>query len=230
MENGPSELDARLAVRLRGLRVERGLTLDGLAERAGVSRSMISLVERGESSPTASVLHRLATGLGTTLASLFDGEEKAEASPLARRVDQVCWRDPETGYVRRNLSPPRFPSPIELVEVVLPPGVRVAYDAVPSSVGIEQQVWVLEGAVELTVGTKTHRLVEGDCLAMRVDRPLSATRPTAPPATSWRSPPTGRGRRAAGPPVIPSTVRRSRYDRSRLDRARRRPGPARGPG
>jgi transcriptional regulator with XRE-family HTH domain len=182
MEHRVSEVDGRLAARLRGLRKERGLTLDGLAERAGVSRSMISLVERGESSPTASVLHRLATGLGTTLASLFAEEEKPGASPLAQRADQVCWRDPETGYVRRNLSPPGFPSPIELVEVVLPPGVRVAYDAVPSSVGIEQQVWMLEGEVELTVGTKTHRLVEGDCLAMRVDRPTAFRNPTDRPA------------------------------------------------
>ena len=140
MEYESSEADARLAARLRGLRTERGFTLDGLAERAGVSRSMISLVERGESSPTASVLHRLATGLGTTLASLFAEEERPEASPVARRADQAVWRNPETGYVRRNLSPTGFPSPIELVEVVLPPGARVSYDGVPRSVGLNQQI------------------------------------------------------------------------------------------
>lgn len=140
---------------------------------------MISLIERGESSPTASVLHRLATGLGTTLASLFADEEKSsEASPLARRADQLAWRDPETGYLRRNLSPPGFPSPIELVEVILPPGARVAYDGVPRSVGIDQQVWVLEGEIELTVGADTHRLAVGDCLAMRVDRPTAFRNPT----------------------------------------------------
>jgi transcriptional regulator with XRE-family HTH domain len=166
------------------LRAERGLTLDGLAGRAGVSRSMISLVERGESSPTAAVLHRLATGLGTTLASLFAEEGRFEASPVARRADQPAWRDPETGYLRRNLSPPGFLSPIELVEVILPLGARIAYDIVPRSIGICQQVWVLEGAIELTAGSDTHHLAVGDCLAMRVDRPPSATRPTGPPATS----------------------------------------------
>jgi len=155
------------------LRLECGLTLDGLAGRAGVSRSMISLIERGESSPTASVLHRLATGLGTTLASLFAEEERFDVSALARRVDQHAWRDPETGYLRRNLSPPGFPSPIELVEVILPPGARVAYDGVPRSIGISQQVWVLEGEIELTVGADIHRLAAGDCLAMRVDRPTA---------------------------------------------------------
>ena len=162
--------------------MERGLTLDGLSERAGVSRSMISLIERGESSPTASVLHRLATGLGTTLASLFAEEERSEASPLVRRADQSAWRDPETGYVRRNLSPPGFPSPIELVEVILPPGAHVAYDGVPRSTGISQQVWMLEGEIALTVGTDTDRLAAGDCLAMRVDRPTAFRNPTDQPA------------------------------------------------
>jgi transcriptional regulator with XRE-family HTH domain len=182
MEHGSSGADARLAVRLRGLRAERGLTLDGLAERSGVSRSMISLVERGESSPTAAVLHRLATGLGTTLATLFAEEGRSEASPVARRADQSAWRDPETGYVRRNLSPPGFPSPIELVEVILPPGALVAYDGVPPSIGIGQQVWVLEGEIELTLGAETHRLAVGDCLAMRVDRPTAFRNPNDRPA------------------------------------------------
>src|SRR3977135_2289248 len=104
------DMDARLAARLRALRSAAGLTLEALAESSGVSRSMISLIERGESSPTANVLDRLAAGLGVTMASLFDQNPKAEASPLARRADQESWTDPETGYTRRNLSPPGFPS------------------------------------------------------------------------------------------------------------------------
>jgi transcriptional regulator with XRE-family HTH domain len=177
MESTLSTIHVRLAARLRRLRAERGLTLEGLAERAGVSRSMISLVERGESSPTAAVLDRLAAGLGVTLASMFADEARAEASPLARRVDQPSWRDPETGYVRRNLSPPSYPSPIELVEVVLPAGARVAYDTGTRAVGISQQLWVLEGQVELTMGEVAHRLGVGDCLAMRVDRPTAFRNP-----------------------------------------------------
>jgi transcriptional regulator with XRE-family HTH domain len=168
------DLTARLAARLRGLRSERGLTLERLAERAGVSRSMISLVERGESSPTAAVLDRIAAGLGVTLASLFAAEPRADAAPLLRRADQVDWRDPETGYVRRNLSPPGYPSPIELVEVVLPARTRVAYDTVATrAAGVSQQVWVLDGHVDLTLGTATHHLAPGDCLAMRLDRPVA---------------------------------------------------------
>lgn len=181
MEYEASEVEVRLSARLRGLRAERGLTLDGLAGRSGVSRAMISLIERGESSPTASVLHRLATGLGTTLSSLFDEEERSGASPLARRADQIAWRDPETGYVRRNLSPPGFSSPIELVEVVLPAGARVAYDTARPG-GFGQQIWALEGEFEFTVGEEVHRLAEGDCLAVLVDRPTVFRNPTGQPA------------------------------------------------
>ena len=60
-----------IAARVRQLRAERGLSLDGLAERSGVSRSMISLIERAETSPTAVVLEKLAAALDTTLAGLF---------------------------------------------------------------------------------------------------------------------------------------------------------------
>lgn len=182
MESAGSDIDARLAARLRALRAERGLTLDGLAERSGVSRSMISLVERGESSPTANVLDRLAAGLGTTLASLLAEGERGDASPLARRADQPSWRDPGTGYLRRNLSPPGFPSPIELVEVVVPPGARVAYDAVPRMAAVHQQVFVIEGGIRLSVGEDAHDLAEGDCLAMRLDRPIVFHNPADRPA------------------------------------------------
>ncbi|MCG7391404.1 XRE family transcriptional regulator [Microvirga sp. ACRRW] len=166
-----SNINAHLAERLRGLRVERGLTLDALAERTGVSRSMISLIERGESSPTAVVLDKLAAGLGVTLASLFAEQESAVASPLARRADQRVWRDPDTGYLRRNLSPSGFPSPMELVEVIMPAGARVAYDTGRRSVGVSQQIWIIEGEIELGLGDETYRLLAGDCLCMDIEQP-----------------------------------------------------------
>ncbi|MGY2048588.1 helix-turn-helix domain-containing protein [Methylobacterium sp. JK268] len=176
-----STLDQRLAERLRSLRAARGLTLDALAQRSGVSRSMISLIERAESSPTASVLERLAAGLGLPLAALFAVDPRDEASPLSRRTDQQSWRDPGTGYHRRALSPPGFPTPLDLVEVELPPGVTVAYDSTRAP-PLEQQVWVLDGAVTITIGDAVHALGTGDCLAMRVDRPVAFHNPTDRPA------------------------------------------------
>ena len=173
MEQSGAEIESRIASRLKDLRTRQELTLDELSRRSGVSRSMISLIERAESSPTANVLDKLSASLGVTLASLFAPEERGDAAPLARRADQPEWRDPETGYIRRNLSPPGFPSPIELVEVVLPAGARVAYDSGFREPHVDQQVLVLEGAVEVTVGETHHRLDAGDCLAMQLDRPVS---------------------------------------------------------
>ena len=114
---------------------------------------MISLVERGESSPTAVVLEKIATGLGVPLATLFD-DASAPASPVSRRDDRTTWRDPQSGYVRRNISPANFPSPIQVVEIVLPAGARVAYETGARDVSIHQQVWVQEGTIEVTLGAR----------------------------------------------------------------------------
>src|SRR5688572_31433650 len=115
MDTGGSDVNRRIASRIRELRATRGDSLDALAARSGVSRSMISLVERGESSPTAVVLEKLAAGLGVTLASLFDmppARTEAPRGPVARRADQLEWKDPASGYVRRNISPPGVPQPM----------------------------------------------------------------------------------------------------------------------
>src|ERR1700748_1286447 len=99
-----SDIDGRIGARVRALRDERGLTFEGLAERADVSRAMLSRIERGESSPTAQLLNKVCGGLGVTLSALFADPSEA-ASPLSRRENQPIWRDPATQYVRRAVSP-----------------------------------------------------------------------------------------------------------------------------
>lgn len=177
MKEPDGQLNQRIAQRVRDLRAASGLSLDALAAQCGVSRSMISLIERGESSPTAVVLERLATGLGVALASLFD-EPQAAPGPVARHADQPLWRDPHSGYVRRNVSPAGFPSPIQIVEVAFPPRARVAYETGAREPQIHQQVWVLEGSIDITLGEERHRLNAGDCLAHVLDRPMSYHNPT----------------------------------------------------
>jgi transcriptional regulator with XRE-family HTH domain len=167
----------RIAQRVRDLRTARGLSLEALAQGSGVSRSMISLIERAESSPTAVVLERLAMGLGVSLASLFDAPEPG-ASPVSRRAEQALWQDPHSGYVRRNVSPAGMGSPLQIVEVQFPPKARVAYETGPREPVVHQQIWVLEGRIEVTVGTTLHKLEAGDCLALVLDQPLSYFNPT----------------------------------------------------
>jgi transcriptional regulator with XRE-family HTH domain len=184
MEEAAADLNGRIAERVRELRAARALSLDALAARSGVSRSMISLVERGESSPTAVVLEKLAAGLGVTMAAMFEAPRSAAEAggPIARRDEQPVWRDPGSGYVRRNVSPAGATLPMQIVEVEFPPKARVAFESGARDVAIHQQVWVLEGTIEITVGDDRHRLRDGDCLAMQLDRPTMFHNPTRKPA------------------------------------------------
>ena len=175
------DINARIASRVRALRGDLGMTLDALAAKCDVSRSMISLVERGESSPTAVVLEKIASGLSVPLASLFDDPDAAP-NPLSRRVDRTPWRDPQSGYLRRNISPASFPSPIQLVEVILPAGAKVAYETGARDVTVHQQIWVQQGSVEVTVGRVTYPLSEDDCLAMQLNAPTAFRNRTHKPA------------------------------------------------
>ncbi|KQO19961.1 helix-turn-helix domain-containing protein [Acidovorax sp. Leaf78] len=176
------DINTRIAQRLRDLRTARGYSLETLAERSGVSRSNISLIERGQSSPTAAVLDKLAIGLSVALASFFedssDSDHGAAPSPLIRAADQPQWQDPASGYVRRRLSPPA-PSPLQLVQVVFPPGQRVSLDSAVHDADIHQQVWLIEGRMDLTVGETTWALAAGDCLAMQLNQPIVFHNPGA---------------------------------------------------
>ncbi|HEV8066391.1 MAG TPA: helix-turn-helix domain-containing protein [Planctomycetaceae bacterium] len=181
----PLDVNQRIAGRLKELRAAQSFSLEALAAKSGVSRSMISLIERGESSPTAVVLEKLAAGLNVTLASLFDVPDAVSqrpSSPIARREEQLQWRDPASGYLRRNISPPGVPQPVQITEVHFPAGGRVAFEAGARDVRVDQQVWVLEGEIDITVGEQRHSLREGDCLAMQLDGPTMFHNPTQKPA------------------------------------------------
>jgi transcriptional regulator with XRE-family HTH domain len=184
-EKGATDLNRRIAGRVRELRDMRGFSLDAAARKTGVSRSMISLIERGESSPTAVVLEKLAAGLGAPLGSLFDPPVAAAQplpGPVARFKDQPEWKDPGSGYVRRNVSPPGLSQPIQIVEVHFPAGGRVAFESGARESRTYQQVWVLEGTIAITVGRERHRLGLGDCLGMQLDQPTMFHNPTRKPA------------------------------------------------
>lgn len=150
--------------RIAGRRSVLGFSLDEVAERAGVSRAMVSRIERGEVHASAVVLDRLCAGLGLTLSALF---ERPAAEPLARRADQPVWRDPETGYVRREVTPGGPHARLRLVEIEFPAGATVTFEPTPGR-GFEQHVWVLEGTIEASWPGGTYRLETGDCLRMQV--------------------------------------------------------------
>jgi transcriptional regulator with XRE-family HTH domain len=163
-------IDMLIATRLLALRQAQALSLAELAERSGVSKAMISKVERAQSSPTAVLLGRLAAGLGVPLAQLLT-EEKERPQRLRTRAEQGVWRDPQVGYLRRQVAERHAGSGVELVEVELPRSAQVDY---PRWNGkpYRQCLWMLEGALRVDYGDERFELAPGDCLDFGVDRPL----------------------------------------------------------
>ncbi|WP_017586369.1 helix-turn-helix domain-containing protein [Nocardiopsis ganjiahuensis] len=169
------ELGPALAVTLQSLRRERGLSGAALAELSGVSRAMISRIENGDAQPTASLLGRLSGALGITLSELIARAEQGDRR-LARRDQQPVWTDPETGYRRRAVSPTSG-GPLELVEVELPAGARVAYP-VEAYTFTRHQIWVLAGTLVYREGALEHVLGRGDCLQLGAPAPGEYHNPT----------------------------------------------------
>ena len=169
--------------RLRAARRARGWPIDRLASGSGVSRAMISKIERGESSPTAVVLGKLSAALELSIAELLapvpaagtplrGQDQAADQAPVAglvrRAADAPEWRDPDTGYLRRQLSTPQFP--VAVTEVVLPAGARVPYPA-GAYAFIGQLVWVQSGQLTLADGPAVHVLSAGDTFELGEPRP-----------------------------------------------------------
>ncbi|MBD9527594.1 helix-turn-helix transcriptional regulator [Paracoccus sp. PAR01] len=157
------DMDYRIGARIRAEREVRGWSLTDLAARASVSRAMIHKVERGDSSPTANLLGKLSGAFGLSMSTLLARAEAAGGS-LLRKDDQPIWTDPETGYLRRQVSP-RSDLPVELVQISLPAGQEVPMPA-SAYTFIRQLIWVLKGDLVFVEGPLRHELHQGDCLQL----------------------------------------------------------------
>jgi transcriptional regulator with XRE-family HTH domain len=156
------DVDRRIAQRLARLRADSGWSLDILAERTGISRATLSRLERSELSPTAAMLGRLCSVYGWTLSRLM-AEAETRPANLVPASEQAEWKDPESGYRRRAVSPPTPGLRGEVVEVHMPAGASVSFDASPVA-GLEHHLWLIEGTLSLEVGGSVFRLRAGDCL------------------------------------------------------------------
>jgi transcriptional regulator with XRE-family HTH domain len=159
----------RLGVRVKDLRKERGLTLEELARVSGVSRAMISKLERGEKNPTLVIAARLAEGLGVSLSRLAGVEERREVV-VGPREGRTVLRDPETGFERQSLSP-TFPGRgVEFFRNVVPEA-STSGDFPPHRKGVEEHIVVESGELEATLNGEKYLLREGDALYFAADVP-----------------------------------------------------------
>jgi transcriptional regulator with XRE-family HTH domain len=134
-----------------------------------ISSRALSRIENGKVSPTASVLGRLAGAHGSTVSRLL-ADIEGEAPALVARANQLEWVDPATGFRRRSVSPPSADFDCEILRCELPAGASIDYP-LPPRLGLEHHLYLEDGALELTIEGKVHRLTAGDCLRYKLTGP-----------------------------------------------------------
>lgn len=158
-----TEHATHLAEALRTRRKAKGMAIEQLADLSGVSRSMISKIERAEAVPSTSVLSRLAEALGVTFSQLLVDQKEQDVVVLPQRIQPVL-RDQTTGYTRRCISPILPGRGIDWVLNTLPHGSTTGQFTAHRS-GTDEYIYVLSGALEARLGDTTiHRLEAGDAI------------------------------------------------------------------
>ncbi|SPH23662.1 HTH-type transcriptional regulator SutR [Defluviimonas aquaemixtae] len=165
--NTRPEIHDRLAASLRSARKSKGLSLDAVAKLSGVSRSMVSQIERGESSPTVSTLWNLTQALKVDFAGLLEGRTapgieviRADAAPVINGRGQ--------GVRIRILSPAEAAGEHEVYDLAFDAGGKLVSD--PHAPGCREHLTVLEGAVTVVSGEEVQRLGVGDTARYFADR------------------------------------------------------------
>ena len=163
--SGTFDLQA-LGDRLRRERLARTWSLDDLADRSGVSRSMISAIETGGKAPTIVVLHRIASGLGIRMTDLMD-EPHPDRVIVLPHHQQPTVTDP-SGWERRNLAPVIPGLDFEFMRTTIPPAVD-AGTFPPHAPGSREHVVVAQGTLTLTIDGTEYHLAEGDAISYAGD-------------------------------------------------------------
>jgi transcriptional regulator with XRE-family HTH domain len=152
---------------VRRLRRKSGMTLDQLAVASRVSRAMLSSVERGEKSPTLSVLAGIANGLNVTMSHLMGEETPPTLASVTPRRQRLIFHDEETGIERHLLSPTHLDTGIELVEHVLPKG--QVFDGTPHpGTRTDKYVVVSEGKLTIEMENVVYTLDEADSMYFQI--------------------------------------------------------------
>ena len=173
-ESGESSADLAPVVgaNLRRLRIRRGLSLEKLAQRSGVSRAMLGQIELGQSAPTINVLWKIARALDVTFATLIQAREAGGTTVLKKAQAKVLTSH-GGHFSSRALFPFDGPRRAELYELRLSAGATESADA--HAPGTVENLVVVEGQLELTVDrpghAESHRLDPGDAIVFEADCP-----------------------------------------------------------
>lgn len=146
--------------RLRDLRKKKGWTLEQLASLSGVSRSMLSQIERGAANPTLVVAWRIAQAFGLSLGDLVDSKIARPKIDVIRADDRNCLFRDDAQCRIRTLSPLQLEKDVEFYELRLKPG--GVLESSPHFEGTREFLTIEKGQVRLTAGEETYELGVGD--------------------------------------------------------------------
>ncbi len=168
-ETGPDALTRHLGARVKQLRTGRGWSLEGLANASGVSRSMLSQIEREQANPTLAVTLRIASAFGMSLGDLLE-IPGATSSVNVIRAEDHSYHYRSDKYIRiRTLSPLPLEKDVEFYEVQLQPG--GALRSAPHFEGTREFLTVQKGQVRVESAGDTETLTPGDSASYRADVP-----------------------------------------------------------
>jgi transcriptional regulator with XRE-family HTH domain len=172
MENADDIL-TQLPARLRDARRVQGLSLDAVAKLSGVSRSMVSQIERGESSPTIATLWNLTRALQVDFAGLLDGASEPARIETLRSAAVPTISNLGSGCRIRILSPPEEAGRHEVYELLIAAGGKL--DSKAHARGAREHLSVIEGTLDITSAEATSRLNTGDTARYPADVPHAIT-------------------------------------------------------
>ncbi len=169
MTEKPDAILNQLPMRLKEARRVQGLSLDAVAKLSGVSRSMVSQIERGESSPTIATLWNLTRALQVDFAGLLDGASPAAKVEVLRAADVPTIDNLGSGCRIRILSPPEEAGKHEVYEVTMAAGGSL--DSQPHTRGAREHLTVIEGMLTVHSGDVSDQLGPGDTARYAADVP-----------------------------------------------------------
>lgn len=162
------DITIRLAGALRDARRARGLSLDAVAKLSGVSRSMVSQIERGESSPTVATLWNLTRALQVDFAGLLE-PRAAPVIDVTRAAEAPTVAGRGEGVLIRILSPAETVGSHEVYDLTFAENGRLV--SAPHAPGCREHLTVINGVLHVTSGDAEETLSAGDTARYPADRP-----------------------------------------------------------
>ncbi len=160
-------MSGHLSDRMKTLRKQRGWSLDVLARSSGVSRSMLSQIERAVANPTLGVTSRIARAFGMSLPEFLQDPDAAPSIAVIRADDRTFHYRSDRGCRIRTLSPLNLEKDVEFYELQLKAGGTLR--SAPHFAGTREFLTVQRGRVRVESGTDTIELGEGDSASYRAD-------------------------------------------------------------